>query len=436
MNQTLMTALLLGLTCVCAAAQTPDSATYLRLADQVEASLRRDDLDKFFPAAVDRVSGGFDENFGEDWSRRSSPIRSIVYQSRLTWLAAAAATRDPKEADRWLPIVRHGVAELSGKLWDREHGGFFWSVDRDGRPRGSHGSEKHVYGNAFGIYAAAAAYQADHDPAALELAERAFLWLDSHAHDDRHGGYFEALSEDGRPYGFDHPGADAIGTHYGYKSMNTHIHLLEALTELHKVRPDDRVTRRVNELLEIVRDRVCVEPGCQNMFFNPDWSPVPGMDSFGHDIETAYLMTEAAAEIGRADDPATWRMARHLVDHALDVGFDRQYGGFYEEGTTFGGDLSTRKIWWVQAEGLNALLLMHEKFGSQTPRYWQAFVKQWEFISHHQIDAVHGGWRPTVLRDGTPLPHQPKADAWTEGYHQGRAMLNVSARLRALAAGK
>jgi mannobiose 2-epimerase len=95
--------------------------------------------------------------------------------------------------------------------------------------------------------------------------------------------------------------------------------------------------------------------------------------------------------------------------------------------------VTKEKIWWVEAEGLNALLLMHERFGKDTPRYWDAFVKQWEFIAKRQIDSTHGGWYPTLDAGGTPKPNQPKSDRWTEGYHQGRALMNVSDRLRRLA---
>ena len=416
------------------AAEPPSPEAYRRIADQVEASLFRDDLNKWFPAAIDNKNGGFLENFRNDWSPGRGGIKSIVYQSRLTWLSAAAAMRYPNGAERYRAISRHGIEALAGKMWDREHGGFFWSVNDSGRPTGDRGSEKHAYGNAFGIYAAAQNFKAAHDPAALELGKKAFMWLDSHAHDNEHGGYFEALTADGRPIPIGgRAGVDAIGTRYGYKSMNTHIHLLEAFTTLHEVWHDPAIDMRLKEVFEICRDKIYVDPGCQHMFFNPDWRPIPHLDSFGHDIETAYLLAEAAAELEIPKDEKTWRAGRNLVDHAMEFGFDHTNGGFFNEGTTFGQDVSKEKIWWVQAEGLNALLLMHERFGKEAPKYWEAFGKQWDFIRHHQIDSTHGGWYATVNPDGTPQAHRAKSDRWTEGYHQGRAMLNVSATLRKLA---
>lgn len=413
----------------------PTAEVYLRLAGETERSLQRDVLDKWFPAAVDRQNGGFLEDFREDWSPGENRQKNVVYQSRLTWLAARAAARDPRRAAEYLGISRHGVAFLADRQWDRQHGGPYWAVDLAGKPTTARGDEKHVYGIAFVIYAAATNYEVTRDEAALELAKRTFRWLDEHAHDAQHGGYFEALRADGRPIQAGGAGkVDAIGTQYGRKSMNTHIHVLEALTELYSVWRDEAVRLRTEEVLGVCLNKIYTEPGYLTLFFRPDWRRVEGPDSFGHDIETAFLVVEAAEALGRPEDEQTWSVARRLVDHALRVGYDRKHGGFYNEGTPGGGELATEKIWWVQAEGLNVLLLMHEHFGRQTLRYWDAFVRQWDFISKHQIDQTHGGWYSQVHEDGTAIPGRAKSDRWTEGYHQGRALINVTARLRRLAA--
>jgi mannobiose 2-epimerase len=420
----------------------PTPEAYRGIAVQVEANLARDVLAKWFPAAVDRDAGGFYENFREDWSRGPTGQKSIVYQSRLTWLSAQAAARFPDRSAEYLAATRHGVAALADKLWDKDKGGFFWAVDDAGRPTRERGDEKHAYGIAFGIYAAASSHAVTKDAAALELAQRAFRWLDRHAHDARNGGYFEALTGDGHPIlspAANRPAADAIGTAYGRKSMNTHIHLLEAMTALHAVWPEPAVRARLAELHDVVLTRIYADRGSQHLYLSADWKPVPGPDSYGHDVETAFLLAESAEALGKRDDPVTWRAARRLVDHALDAGFDHARGGFYYEGAAAaasGHARQTQKVWWVQAEGLNALLLMHERFGRETPRYWEAFAKTWAFVSKHQVDAKHGGWHNTVSAEGAPTPGRAKSDRWTEGYHQGRALLTVSARLRNLADGR
>jgi mannobiose 2-epimerase len=416
----------------------PGKAAYLKLAAEAEAMLRRDVLGVWFPRTLDREHGGFHSNFTRDWKPAPSDGKFSVFQGRQTWVAAQVSMRRPDLREQFLPFARHGLDYLNEVMWDREAGGFYWGLDDAGRvtPRFTDG--KHLYGMSFGLYGAAAAYKATRDPKALALAQRAFRWMDAHAHDARHGGYFEWLTRDGRVVkGAEGEGrVQAIpvsGFPLGYKSMNTHIHLLESFTELYDVWKDETLRRRLAELLFIVRDKISVEPGAMGLYFTNDWRALPGHDSYGHDVEAAYLMLEAAEALGRADDAATARMARMLIDHALAYGWDETFGGFFREGTAAGEVEDMRKEWWVQFEGLNTLLLMHERYGRETDAYFKAFQQQWEFIRERQVDKEFRGVYDTVERDGTPT-NTPKARIWKAAYHDGRALLNVTERLRRLAA--
>jgi mannobiose 2-epimerase len=436
-------ALTLLLICVLAAPVVPQNApqgkeTYLKLAAEAEEMLRRDVLGVWFPRTVDRERGGFHANFTRDWKPAPGDGKFSVFQARQTWVAAQVAMRRPELKEQFLPVARHGLDYLSEVLWDREAGGFYWGLDEEGHvtPRFTDG--KHLYGMSFCLYAAAAVYKATKEPKALALAQRAFRWMDTHAHDARHGGYFEWLTRDGRVVEgkYESGRVEAIpvsGFPLGYKSMNTHIHLLESFTELYGVWKDETVRRRLEELLSIVRDKISVEPGALGLYFTNDWRALPGHDSYGHDVEAAYLMLEAAEARGRRTDAATERVAKLLVDHALAYGWDETYGGFFREGTAAGEAEDTRKEWWVQVEGLNTLLLMHEKYGRRTDVYFKAFRRQWEFIRDRQVDREFRGLYDTVGRDGTPT-EPPKARNWKATDHDGRALLNVTERLRRLAA--
>jgi mannobiose 2-epimerase len=417
-------------------AAAPTSQDYLQIAGEVETSLQNDDLKKFFPATVD-PQGGFFENFSEDWTHNTSrgdTTRSAVYQSRLTWLAAQAAMRYPTQADTYLNDARHGAQFLTEKQWDNVGGGFWWSVDVGNNSRTS---DKHIYGNAFAIYALAAAYQATHDPADLDAAKKGFSWMETHAHDSVNGGYFEQIRADGSHVDVGAPGVrrDVLGAQPGQKTMNSHIHILEALTGLLQVWPNALLKQRTEEVYQICLTKIYADPGYLHLYFSPDWTPAINRDSYGHDIESAFLFTEAAAALGKPDDPAAWDTARKIVDHCLKVGFDPQNGCLNSEGSIDGSGTPDRsRVWWVQAEALNALLLMHERYGKNDPRYWDAFVKEWNFIKAYQIDPKNGGWYNTLNADNTPQRSKlAKTDAWTEGYHQGRSMLNVTARLKRLA---
>lgn len=424
----------LGMSLVCSA---QPAAEYGKLADEVHGHFDANVLHVWFPRCVDERHGGFIANFSRQWVADAKQDRFLVFQARMTWLTSQVAMRRPELREEYRRYARHGVAMLQ-RMWDTEQGGMFWGLDESGKIDPKFDGQKHAYGISFGIYGLAAAYEATGDEAAIDLAMKTFAWLDDHAHDKINGGYHEALRRDGTPI----VPADLSKTlenrsfgpnvSLGYKSMNSHIHLLEALTGLYHARKDERVRQRLEELFLIVRDRIAVEPGCLNQFFTPDWRAVPDHDSFGHDIETTYLLLEASEVLGRADEVKTLAVARRLLDHALDWGFDQRNGGFYDKGSAFEKAHATEKVWWTQAEGLNALLLMHERFGKETDRYWKAWNLTWRFVNEHVTDKEFGGWYATTDEAGKVISAS-KANDWKAGYHDGRALMNMEERLRKLA---
>ena len=243
------------------------------------------------------------------------------------------------------------------------------------------------------------------DELALKVARDAFDWLEQHAHDAQHGGYFEAIGRDGTPIlSWDEHApigrrTDRLGVYYGFKSMNSHIHLLEALTELSKV--DDRpiVRERLRETFALVRDRIAVEPGALNLYLTRDWRRSPRTTRSATTSKPPICWSRPLKHSIAPTDPQTWKVARLLVDHALDWGWDDEHGGFYDKGESFGGEAFDRKkVWWTQAEGLNALLLMHEKFKGSTDRYGKAFR---EAMGVHRKAHDRPGARRLVCRDHT-----------------------------------
>jgi mannobiose 2-epimerase len=413
----------------------PSREAYLKLESEVEAALHNDVLEVWFPRSVDRAKGGFHSHFTREWQWAPSDGKFSVFQGRMTWVTSQVVLREPKLKDEFVPMVHQGIDFLQNVLWDKQDGGFFWGLDDDGKITPEFTDHKHLYGIGFCIYGLAAAYKATSDPRALELAKQAFLWTEQHAHDAPHGGYFEWLSREGRPIIPQVASGQVEIAPVGpanFKSMNTHIHLLEAFTQLYEVWPDPALRQRLEELLSIVRDKICVEPGAMNLYFTAAWQPIPDHDSYGHDVETAYLMLETDEVLHHSASPQTEHMAKMLVDHALAYGWDQKNGGFFREGTTFGKAEDTYKEWWVQVEGLNALLLMHERYGNQNPVYFERFLEQWAFIRNHTIDGHYHGLYNLTEADGTPVTLD-KGSIWKAAYHDGRAFWNVSERLRRLA---
>lgn len=424
----------------------PMKTTYQTMAREVEGTFRKEIVDVWYPRCIDTEHGGFSCYFDTQWKQGDKNPKTLVFQSRMTWVASQIVQRRPDMAPRFREIVRHGADFLCNQMWDSRDGGFFWKLTPQGKLPVDTTVRKHAYGMAFAIYALASAGKALDNKDYIQRAAETFLWLETHAHDKVHGGYYEALSLNGNPI-LSAPSSlpkgqqDYIGTPFGCKSMNTHLHLLESFAELYQVWPDPRLRVRLEELLDVVQNRIYRAPGIQNLYFTIDWKPIEGPIPYGHDVETAYLLLEASSVLGRPQDPIIWTKARALVDHSLRYGWDNQNGGFYDDGDAVTGiPVTTNKLWWAQAEGLNALLLMHEKYGSKTNLYWERFVQQWQFIQKSVIDHQYGGWFHTVNEDGSHVvvstkdfDANGKGSRWKCAYHDGRALMNVTDRLRHLA---
>lgn len=417
------------------AATTPEGieTDRARLADGIERVMWDQVLAAWYPRCLDTDRGGFYENFSRDWTRGPTDSKFLVCQGRQTWVAAAVALAHPPQRDKYLQYARHGLRFLADKMWDARQGGFFDRTDAAGKSLPETMPWKQLYSYSFGMYAAAAVAEAGGDRDALQLGKSAFEWLDAHAHDSQHGGYFEHLTADGRPVAMDVPpeplgrGLPVIGQ-VGYKSMNAHIHLLEALTALRRIWDDARLTARLQEVFEIVRDKIILPGGHLNMFAARDFKPHDERSSFGHQLEIAYLLEEAAPWLPRNDAEATRRKSLLTVDHALRWGWDNEHGGFYDEGPPTGAPTRTDKVWWVQVEGLNGLLTAAH-LSPQNGEYFRRFTETWAFFRRHMIDDRYGDCYETVAPDGRPL-RVDKATPWKAAYHITRALLFTAQALR------
>jgi mannobiose 2-epimerase len=368
----------------------------------------------------------------------------IVTQARHTWVNSKAALLYP-DSVQYREYAAHGFQFLKDVMWDSQNGGFFTLVTREGKVIDS---TKTAYGNSFGIFALSAYYAASRDTAALHLVKEAFQWLEKYSHDPIHKGYFQHLRANGT-----HIVRDASTDSHaetGYKDQNSSIHLLEAFTELFQIWPDPLVKERLAEMLYLVRDTITSEKGSLVLFFTPDWKPITFRDStrdviekyknldhvsFGHDVETAYLMLEASHILGLENDTTTLRIAKMMVDHSLNTGWDHKAGGFYDGGYYFKDAegmtiIMEGKNWWAQAEGLNALLLMAERFPDDPMDYYGKFEKLWHYVDANLIDHEYGDWYPGGL-DKEPFQKTAlKGHIWKAAYHQFRAMSNCVTTLR------
>jgi mannobiose 2-epimerase len=419
----------------------------LKICQAMKKSMVDELLKQWYPAAIDTVDGGFLSTFSYDFIPQGNQDKMIVTQARHLWSNAKAVELFPSVV-YYKRGAEVGYRFLRDKMWDKQYGGFYTYTDRQGNPKQGGFAPKEAYGNSFAIYALAAYYQATGHTSALNLAIKEFYWLEVHSHDPVFKGYYQHMERDGTP--ILRTAAIPTTAETGYKDQNTSIHLLESFTELYRVWPDSLLRLRLLEMLHLVRDVITDQRGDLTLFFQPDWTPVSYHDStytemmkhkeldhvsFGHNIETAWLMLETSHVLGIRNDTLTNRIAKKMVDDALQNGWDAKVGGFYDEGYYFKDKpgitiIADTKNWWAQAEGLNALLLMADKYPGDPQQYEAKFEQQWHYIQTYLIDHEHGDWYQGGLDKQPNYKLALKGQIWKGTYHNFRALMNCTNALQ------
>jgi len=428
----------------------PDPSGPKALATQMEESLFKDILDRWYPLDIDTVYGGYISEFKRDWTPGDgSGVKAIVQQARHVWATSRVYEAFP-ERKVYLDYAVHGFNFLRDRMWDETYGGFHAYTTNEGNPVERSIDDKRIYGQAFAVYGLSKYYQVSGNSEALDLAKKTFLWMDEHARDSQYGGYFEMLHRDGTPVKPDEAGTGPGSFGAGLKDYNSSIHIMEAFTELYLVWPDDLVRKRLEEMFTLIRDTFVHPDGYLRLYFQPDWRLVtssPGEEesqseswflnhfTYGHDVETAYLLLETAHVLGQGEDEKTHTIAKKLVDHSLASGWDTVNGGFFDAGVA--GDegiriVNNHKSWWGQVEGMNALLLMYTLYPGDPQDYYNKFLKSWEHIDTYLIDKTYGGWYNNATDTYPDNINQLKSHIWKTTYHNTRGMLNCIRMLRSI----
>jgi mannobiose 2-epimerase len=368
--------------------------------------------------AVDEHGGGFIGYMGPDGVPDPDAPRGGILNARILWSFSAAhrALGDPEVR----AVADRAADDLGRRFLDPEHGGLYWMVESSGTPVDD---RKHVYAQAFAVYAFAEHHRATGAVQSLDRARALFALIEEHAFDGEHGGYREAFRRDWTPLTdvrLSERDLDAA------KSENTHLHLLEAYTTLYRAWPDPVVADRLRALVELFRASIIAwDVGHTRPFFDRDWTVRSTIVSFGHDIETSWLLAEAAAALG--DPGLEERVAKaslRLADTVLAEGLDPRGGVFYEVDET--GRVDRAKEWWTQAESVVGFL--HAYQGTGRPAFLAAARDTWAFIRSHHLDPRHGEWHRRTDRDGTPERQHEIVGPWKGPYHATRACLEVMER--------
>lgn len=411
------------------------------LIKEMEKTLE-DDFKLWYPLCLDTTYGGYFSDINYKWQVDGPQNKMIVSQARHIW-AASIAAMFYKDRNNFLNIAKHGFNFLKDVMWDKEYGGFYDLVKRDGEVvKENEQVIKRAYGNSFAIYGLAAYYKASGNKEALELAKQSFQWLEKHSYDPLNKGYFQFLMRDGNPLteGYQH---------YPPKDQNSSIHLLECFTELYKVWQDSLLRERLLSLQKLIRDVITKDEGYMNLFFTKNWIPISYRDSsaqqreknyeldhvsFGHNIETAYLLLEVNEVLGIKNDSITDKKAKQMVDHTVKYGWDEEHGGIFDRGYYFKNKtepqiIQNTKEWWAQTEALNSFLLMYSIYPNEK-KYYDKFCEQWNYIQKYLIDHENGGWFWGGIDQVPENKFVNKGSIWKVNYHTTRSLIKCIINLK------
>jgi len=395
-------------------------------------------LNTWYPALIDTLNGGYWTNFSYDWKLMDNQDKMLVTQARGLWTASQAAQLFPEN-----PLFRkaadHGYRFLTEKMWDTSNTGFYQNYYIASQSADA-SQAKSAYANAFALYALSEYAKINNNPQVIAWVKKSFQWLEDKAHDPKRKGYYNVIAAKGHEtdQGNFFMGDPAL------KDQNTSIHLMEAFSNAYQIWPDTLLKQRLQEIFILVRDTMVNDKGYLNLFFTRDWQPISHAKesrsyilqniysdhvSFGHNIETAFLLLDAVKVLKGKADSLTIKIAKKLVDHTLDEGFDKDYYGLWDKGYYFKDKaeieiVNDHKVWWSQAEAWHALEIISIYFPEEK-RYKHAFARMWKYINEQMIDHQYGGWYNNGLDSDPGNAKAPKGHQWKGCYHDGRALMQI-----------
>ncbi len=371
--------------------------------------------------ALDRENGGWMAWLSNDLQPDRSQPKGLIVNSRILWAISAVHLVRPEPV--YFDMAARAFDFVMNKFWDAEHGGAFWRLDDSGRVIDD---SKKIYGQAFYIYALAEFHHAFGSTAALARVKELFELVERHAHDAKFGGYIEVCNRDWSEAGAEARLSDKDMNEK--KSMNNHLHVLEAYTNLYRVWPEPRVAGRLRELTGLFLTRILdAKTRHLHHFFNEQWQVRSDTYTFGHDIEASWLLYEAAEVLGDVELLEQVRsVTLHIVETVFNEGFSAD-GGLCYEGRA-GKIIDEGRECWPQAEAMVGFLNAYELSGNRA--FFAAAVQTWKFIEAHLVDRIHGEWFWRINPDGKPDPRLPKVSEWKGPYHATRACLETMRRLQ------
>lgn len=388
-------------------------------ARQIEEEWKENILPFWIEYAQDKEKGGFYGYLHNNRRVEQNHGKASVLNFRILWTFSAAYRISREE--KYLEVARRAYEYIREYFIDRVYSGVFWMLDSRGKPTDT---KKQVYSVAFAIYGLSEYHRATGNPEALAMAVELFESLERNARDLKYKGYLEALTRDWAPLADMSLSPSDMNV---AKSMNTHLHILEAYTNLLRAWDSPVLRCSLKEVLEVILEHIVDSRTWSfNLFFDQDWTSRADIVSYGHNIEGSWLICEAAGVIGEeALLERAEAVSLKMAGQVFREGIDRMCGGIYNDRQD--GRLDDSKDWWPQAEAVVGFLNAYQLSGNE--EYLEASLQTWEFIRKYITDKTFGEWIWGVTQDGRPTGKDEKVGPWKCPYHNGRMCFEITERI-------
>ncbi|MEO7216422.1 AGE family epimerase/isomerase [Mucilaginibacter sp.] len=368
---------------------------------------------------IDEADRGFFGKIDNDNEVIPGSPKGSVLNARILWSFSAAYNQTQNAL--YLGVATIAYLYIIDHFIDDEHGGVYWTVDHQGKPLDT---KKQVYASAFTIYALSEYYKATSDEAVLAEAKKLYYLLVDKSYDAEHTGYLEAFTREWAPLTDLRLSAKDANEK---KSMNTHLHVLEAYTTLYTIWPNKGLKQQIETLLHNFIDHI-IDSKTHHLvlFFDEEWSAKSDTVSYGHDIEATWLLLEAAEAIHHEKLIAKIKAICISVSEATLEGLDKD-GGLWYEYEPSSDHLIKEKHWWPQAEAMVGFYNTYQLTGDE--KWLKLSINSWEFVKQHILDKKNGEWFWGIYADSSVMTTEDKAGLWKCPYHNSRACLEVMRRI-------